>query len=99
MSMRAKPAYRDRDETEVAVLDVLADRQEEGLSVFELRSQVDVDIDTLEGALAALKKDDLIRVIDDRDRTVFVVADGVVGPIDPETDQSMLEALRRRLPL
>ena len=48
--MRAKPAHRDRDETEVAVLDALADRQSEGMSVLELRSHVDADIDRLEEA-------------------------------------------------
>jgi len=53
--MRVKPAYRDRDETEVAVLDALADRREEGMTVFEIRSRVDVDIDRLEDALAELK--------------------------------------------
>ena len=46
--MRAKREYRDRDETEVAVLDALADRKDEGMTVFELRSRVDVDIDELE---------------------------------------------------
>jgi predicted transcriptional regulator len=97
--MRAKPQYRDRDEPEIAVLDALADRQEEGMSVFELRSQVNVDIDTLEAALAALKADDLIVVHDEADRTVFRPEEDVVGPIDPEAEQSLLSALRRRLPL
>ncbi|MEF8883229.1 MAG: DUF6432 family protein, partial [Halapricum sp.] len=50
--MQAKPEYRDRDDTEVAVLDALADRGEDGMTVFELRSHVDLDIDDLESALA-----------------------------------------------
>ena len=41
--MRAKPEFRDRDDTEVAVLDALADRRDEGMTVFELRSEVDVE--------------------------------------------------------
>jgi len=97
--MRAKPAYRDRDETEVAVLDALADRREEGMTVFELRSRVDVDIDHLETALAALKANDLIEVSEESDRTVIVPEDGVVGPTDPEEEPSFIDEIRRRLPL
>lgn len=97
--MRAKPEHRDRDETEVAVLDALADRRAEGMTVFELRSRVDVDIDHLENALAELKGDGLIEVSNESDRTVIVPEDGVVGPVDPEDDESIFDAIRRRLPL
>jgi predicted transcriptional regulator len=97
--MRVKPAYRDRDETEVAVLDALADRREEGMTVFEIRSRVDVDIDRLEDALAELKEDDLILVSHENERTVIVPEDGVVGPAAVDDDESLLDALRRRLPL
>jgi predicted transcriptional regulator len=96
--MRAKPEFRDRDDTEVAVLDALADRQEEGMTVFELRSQVEVDIDTLESALADLKEDDLIEVTDDGKRTVILPEDGVVGPHDPSTEDSVVDWLRDRFP-
>lgn len=97
--MRAKPAYRDRPDAEVAVLDALADRQEDGMTVFELRSRVDVDIDSLEDALASLKADDLIEVTADGDRTVITPDAGVVGPDTPENDESMIDAIKRRLPL
>ncbi|SFR99046.1 hypothetical protein SAMN05216559_2145 [Halomicrobium zhouii] len=97
--MRVKPAYRDRDETEVAVLDALADRREEGMTVFEIRSRVDADIDRLEDALAELKEDDLILVNHENERTVIVPEDGVVGPADVDDEESLLDALRRRLPL
>lgn len=97
--MRVKPAYRDRDETEVAVLDALADRRGEGMTVFEIRSRVDADIDRLEDALAELKEDDLILVSHENERTVIVPEDGVVGPADVDDDESLLDALRRRLPL
>lgn len=97
--MRAKPEFRDRPETEVTVLDALADRQEEGMTVFELRSRVDVDIDRLEEALAELKADGLIEVTTASDRTVIIPEDGVVGPYDPETDESVFDAIRRRFPL
>ena len=95
--MQAKPEYRDRDEVEVAVLDALADRHEEGMTVFELRSRVDVDIDTLEGALADLKADGLIEAHQEDHRTVIVPEAGVVGPVDPE-DDSLLGQIRRKLP-
>lgn len=95
--MRAKPEYRDRDDTEVAVLDALADRREEGMTVFELRSRVEVDIDTLEGALGELKDDGLIEVTDEGERTVIVPEDGVVGPVDPNDEESVVDWVRDRL--
>jgi predicted transcriptional regulator len=96
--MRAKPEFRDRDETEVAVLDALADRREEGMTVFALRSRVDVDIDRLEAALADLKEDGLIEVTNDDERTVIVPEEGVVGPVDPDDDESFIDQIRERLP-
>lgn len=95
--MRAKPEHRDRDEAEVAVLDALADRPEEGMTVFELRSRVEVDIDTLESALADLKSDGLIEATQEDTRTVIVPEDGVVGPVDPD-DDSLIGQIRDRLP-
>jgi DNA-binding transcriptional ArsR family regulator len=97
--MRAKPEYRDRDETEVAVLDALADRHQEGMTVFEIRSRADVTIDEIEDALPALKADGLISVEDDGERTVIVPDEDVVGPETSDEDASLLEQLRRRLPL
>ena len=96
--MRAKPEFRDRDDTEVAVLDALADRRDEGMTVFELRSQVDVDIDTLEDALSDLKEDGLIEVTDEGERTVILPEDGVVGPVDPGDEESVVDWVRDRLP-
>ena len=95
--MRAKPEHRDRDDAEVAVLDALADRQDDGMTVFELRSRVDVDIDTLEAALADLKDDGLIEATKEDRRTVIVPEDGVVGPVD-DTDESVFDETRDRLP-
>lgn len=96
--MRAKPEYRDRDDTQVAVLDALADRQDEGMTVFELRTRVEADIDGLETALADLKDDDLIEVSEDGDRTVIVPDEDVVGPVEPDDGGGFLEEVRRRLP-
>ncbi|WP_246986576.1 DUF6432 family protein [Halorientalis marina] len=95
--MRAKREYRDRDETQVAVLDALADRREEGMTVFELRSHVDVGIDELEGALSDLKADDLIEAKDDGERTVILPEDHAIGQYDPDEDESMLDRIRQWL--
>ena len=96
--MRAKPEYRNRERTEVAVLDALADHPEEGMTVFELRTRVDEDIDTLEDALASLKGDGLIDASENGQRTVIVPDERAVGPVEPEDDDGILDAIRRRLP-
>ncbi|AUX10714.1 hypothetical protein AArcSl_3107 [Halalkaliarchaeum desulfuricum] len=99
--MQAKPEYRDRPDTEVAVLDALVDRAEEGMTVLELRTAVDAGIDELEEALAALKDEGLIHV-DHTDEAVRITpADRVV----PETGNDsggrhgFLEEIRERLGL
>ncbi|GCF14250.1 hypothetical protein Harman_21850 [Haloarcula mannanilytica] len=97
--MRAKPEYRDRDDTEVAVLDALADRREEGMTVFELRSRTEENIDRIEDALAALKADGLIEVEDNGERTVILPGEGVVGESKPDEAESILDQIRKRLPL
>ncbi len=96
--MQAKSEYRDRETTEVSVLDALADRAEEGMTVFELRSEVDVDIDTLEDALADLKADGLIDVENTGNRTVIMPDEDVVGPVEPDDDSGLFDEIRRRLP-
>ena len=96
--MRAKPEYRDRPETQVAVLDALGDRPEDGMTVLELRSRVDADIDHLETALGELKADGLIEVTRDGERTVLTPESGVVGAYEPDDEESVIDAIRRRLP-
>ena len=95
--MRAKPEYRNRDETEVVVLDALADRHQEGMTVFEIRSRADVTIDQIEDALAALKADDLIVVEKDDERTLILPDEDVVGPETNDADVSLLDRIRRIL--
>jgi hypothetical protein len=101
--MQAKREYRDRDETQVAVLDALVDRSEEGMTVFELRSGVDVDtdIDDLETALADLKEAGLIDVENDEEAMRIYPADRVVPePTDGDDGEpSLLERLREKLGL
>ncbi len=98
--MRAKPEYRNRDQTEVAVLDALVDRSGEGMTVFELRAAVEVDIDDLEGALARLKRDGLIVVDADGSQTVIKPDERVVpeDSVDERDEQSLGEWLRDRFP-
>lgn len=102
--MQAKREYRDRDESQVAVLDALVDRSEEGMTVFELRSgvDVDIDIDELETALADLKAADLIDVENDDDAMRIYPADRVVPePTNGDEDDhtSLVDRLREKLGL
>lgn len=100
--MRAKREFRDREEVEVAVLDALVERGEEGMTVFELRAAVDEDIDAIETALAALKEDSLISVdaADATDRVVIVPDDRVVpDPEDFEQEEGLFDSLRERFGL
>ena len=97
--MKARPEYRDRDRTEVAILDALVDRREEGLTVFELRSKVDASIDEIEDALAALKADHLIHVENERGSRTLIKPDDRVVP-DPDTgddEPSLLDQVLGRL--
>ncbi|MFB6233641.1 MAG: DUF6432 family protein [Haloarculaceae archaeon] len=96
--MQAKQEYRDREQTEVAVLDALADRADDGMTVFEIRAEVDADIDRLEEALADLKEDDLIEVSDDGNRTVILPDEDAVGRPEPEDESGLFDHLRQRLP-
>ena len=96
--MRAKPEYRNRDETEVVVLDALADRHQEGMTVFEIRSRADVTIDEIEEALAALKADDLIVVEKEEERMLILPDEDVVGPETTDEEASLLQTLRGLLP-
>lgn len=97
--MRARREFRNRRDVEVAILDALVDRSDEGMTVFEVRAAVDADIDEIEEALAALKSDGLISVENGDDRVVILVDDQVVP--DPEAEQAdergFVEALRERL--
>jgi DNA-binding transcriptional ArsR family regulator len=99
--MRAKREYRDRAEVEVAVLDALVDRAEDGMTVFELRAAVDADIDRLEEALSDLKGDGLIDVERDDERTMITPDDRVVpdpGEV-PEDEESLIDEVRDKLGL
>ena len=99
--MQAKREYRDRDDTEVAVLDALVNRTEEGMTVFELRTDVEVDIDDLETALAELKDAGLITVENDDGPMPIYPDDRVVPEFDAEetTETSLIDRLKRKFGL
>lgn len=97
--MQAKREFRDRDGTQVAVLDALVDRHEEGMTVFELRSHTDVGIDGIEAALADLKSAGLIEVEKEGGTTRIYPDDRVVpDPSEEPEERNWLEKLLDRLP-
>lgn len=96
--MRAKREFRDRQRTQVAVLDALVNRAEDGMTVFELRAAVSVEIDELEESLAALKEDSLIEVDDRGSRTVIKPDDRVVPADADDADDSLTDWVRERMP-
>ena len=97
--MQARREFRNRDDVEVAVLDALVDRHGDGMTVFELRSHVDADIDEIEDALSALKADDLITAEEQDGRTRLQAADRVIPDGDETSDDSFLDAIRRKIGL
>ncbi len=99
--MAAKPEYRDRPDVEVALLDALVDRGDEGMTVLELRAAVDADIDAVEEALSALKADSLITVESEERVRVYAHDRVVPDPDAPSDDPSggLVDAIRDRLGL
>ena len=94
----SRRGYHDRDEVEVAVLDALVERPEAGMTIFELRSRVDYDIETLEPALANLRDDELIVVDYDEERSRIRPDDDVLPRSDANAAPAgWIERIRRRL--
>lgn len=89
----------NRDEVELAVLDAVLERGEEGITVLELRSLVDTEIDGIEKALTALKEDELIVVEPTADGAVIRPADHVSAD-DTASEQppSLIDRILDRLP-
>ena len=96
--MQAKREFRDRPDAEVTVLDALVNRHEEGMTVFELRSSVDVGIDRIEEALGELKDAGLIRVEEEGGATRIYPDDQVIPEGDESREPSLAETIRDRLP-
>lgn len=97
--MKAKRAYRDREAPQVAILDALVDRGDEGMTVLELRASVDADIDMIESALGDLKRDGLIEVSNTGGSTVIKPDERVVpDPDTHESTKSLIDWLRDQFP-
>lgn len=97
--MQADEEFRDREPTEVAVLDALVDRGESGMTVLELRAHVDADIDELESALADLKSDDLVEADEREGRTVIRADERVVPGERAGETEGLIEWVRERVGL
>ena len=97
--MSAKREYSDREPTDVAILDALVHRVEDGMTVFELRAAVQADIDELESSLETLKADGLIVVECEGSKTVIRPHERVLPNDDnPDPEQSLGEWIRERVP-
>lgn len=97
MGMSVRPEFQSRDRLEVVILEALADRRSDGMTVFELRSHVDRDIDELEAALADLKDDGLIAAEENGGRTVIIVEERVIPDEPVEADEiTFIDALLDR---
>lgn len=84
------------------MLDTLVNRAEEGATVFELRTDVEVDIDDLEAALAELKDAGLITV-ENAEGPMRIYPDERVVP-EPDADSreersSLIDGLKEKLGL
>ena len=94
--MKARREYRNRDPVEVSVLDALVEWRNDGMTVFELRAEVDADIDDLEEALSSLKADGLIELENEGNRSVILPADRVVPEETGQEGSSFLDRIRER---
>jgi hypothetical protein len=97
--MQAKREFRDRDVAEVAILDALVERHDEGMTVFELRLGTDLDINRIEDALANLKSAGLITVESEPRTRIFPAPRVVPDPDDIRTEPSLVDRIREKLPL
>ncbi|MFB6094682.1 MAG: DUF6432 family protein [Halanaeroarchaeum sp.] len=97
--MHVRSEFRDRDALEVAILEALADRGDEGMTVFEVRSHVDAGIDDIESALGALKEDGLIHAEESGERTVIKVDDRVTTEESVAEESGLVDGVLDRLGL
>ncbi len=80
------------------MLDALVDRGREGMTVFEVRSRAQIDIDEVERALSALKQDRLIEIERRGSETVIRPAERVIPDPDADDEDDIVDRVRDRLP-
>ncbi|MFB6196940.1 MAG: DUF6432 family protein [Halobacteriaceae archaeon] len=91
--MKAREQVRDRPDPEVAVLDAVVERGQDGITVLELRAHSDVPIDDLEEALSELKEDDLIHADEEDGRTVIRPDERAVPDGEPHKEQTFIDKI------
>jgi hypothetical protein len=91
------PPTDEHSPTEAAVLDALVEREDEGMTVFELRTWVDADIDELEATLADLDSEGCIDVDASGDRTRILPTDAAIDAREEPGDRTLLERVREWL--
>lgn len=98
--MGVKLEYRNRPAVEVAILEALVDRANEGMTVLELRAAVDADIDRIEAALSALKTDGLITATETNGTVRIHPTETVIAdPTETTAESNLFESLRDRFGL
>lgn len=97
--MQVKQQYLNRDDREVDVLEALAERTDEGMTVFEIRTRVNLDIDQLETVLANLNRDNLIETIDEENRTRVLVVEDVLEQTTQNENESFVDRIREKFSL
>lgn len=81
------------------ILEALFERAEEGMTIFELRNQIEADIDTIESSLERLKDRGLIETERNENRVNIRPTDAALSMIvEDEQEPSFLEQIRERLP-
>lgn len=81
------------------ILEALAGRADEGMTIFELRNHVDVDIDTIETTLEQLKAEGLITTAEVDGRLVIRPTSSGLATVEDADADGVLDRLRERLPL
>lgn len=92
-------ARQEGDDADEAILVALLDRKDDGMTIFELRNQVHIDIDTIETSLERLKTRGLIETEYTDSRVTIRPTDAATDVVDVKSsDESFIDRMRERLP-
>lgn len=99
--MGSRSIYDSRDEVEVQILDALVERAETGMTIFEIRTAVSVDIETIEPALSNLRDAGLITIEYSEERSLIRPADRIIPEEtteaeSPDRSWDILQRIRNR---
>lgn len=94
----ARGRDKHRKEVEAAILDTLIEGPDAGMTIFEIRSHVDFDIEALEPALAQLRDRGKITIEYGEDRSVIRVKENAITPDDRiQPSRSWTDRIRKYL--